>query len=91
MKRFTFDGNFCDIAMCQEIPGGSFCETGSCSQKRTWMRLKEIEDILGDDYDLDRLRVILDQRMTMREDVAERMKIVGNIPIDKLKEIFKNY
>ena len=56
MKRLTFDGNFCDIAMCVEVRGGSFCEDGFCSQRKTWERLKAIEDILGDEYDLDRLR-----------------------------------
>ena len=30
MKRLTFEGNFCDIAMCGEVPGGSFCEDGAC-------------------------------------------------------------
>ena len=26
MERLTFEGNFCDIAQCSEVPGGSFCE-----------------------------------------------------------------
>ena len=55
MKRLTFEGNFCDIAMCNEVRGGSFCEDGDCSQRKTWERLKAIEDILGDEYDLDEL------------------------------------
>ena len=56
MKRLTFDGKFCDISMCRFVPGGSFCEDGDCSQRQVWERLKSIEDILGDDYDLDCLR-----------------------------------
>lgn len=44
MNRLTFDGNFCDIAMCQETRGGSFCEDGYCSQRNVWERLKEYED-----------------------------------------------
>lgn len=56
MERLTFDGNFCDIALCSEVRYGSFCEDGDCSNRRVWERLKSIEDILGDDYDLDRLR-----------------------------------
>lgn len=41
MDRLTFDGNFCDIARCQELP----CPyDGSCSQKKVWERLKEYED-----------------------------------------------
>lgn len=44
MDRLTFDGNFCDIAMCRETPGGSFCEDGYCSQRKVWERLKQYED-----------------------------------------------
>ena len=44
MERLTFEGNFCDIAMCSETPGGSFCEDGSCSQRKVWERLKAYED-----------------------------------------------
>ena len=41
MERLTFDGLFCDIAMCREIP----CPyDGMCSQRKTWERLKEYED-----------------------------------------------
>ena len=45
MERLTFEGNFCDIAMCQEVRGGSFCENGYCSQYKVWERLKEYEDM----------------------------------------------
>ncbi len=44
MGRLTFDGLFCDIAMCNETPGSTFCENGSCSQRKVWERLKEYED-----------------------------------------------
>nr|DAL96786.1 MAG TPA: hypothetical protein [Caudoviricetes sp.] len=44
MDRLTFDGKFCDIAMCELTPGGSFCEDGTCSQRRVWERLKQYED-----------------------------------------------
>ncbi len=44
MERLTFEGNFCDIAMCAEVPGGSFCEDGACSQRKVWERLKQYED-----------------------------------------------
>ena len=59
MKRLTFDGNFCDIAQCVEVCEGMICEDEECSQKWTWERLKLIEDILGNDYDLDRLRELV--------------------------------
>ncbi len=41
MVRLTFDGNFCDISQCRELP----CKyDGNCSQKKVWERLKEYED-----------------------------------------------
>lgn len=55
--------------------------------KKVATRLALIEDILGDDYDLDRLAALMSQRMTMREDVAERWKLVGGIPLDHLREL----
>lgn len=42
MERLTFEGNFCDLAMCRENP----CPyNGSCSQRETWERLKHYEDL----------------------------------------------
>lgn len=41
MERLTFDGNFCEIAQCRDLP----CQNGgSCSQRKVWERLKEYED-----------------------------------------------
>lgn len=54
MERLTFEGNFCDISMCI----GFTCNR-DCDQKKTWERLKGVEDILGDEYDLDRLRELV--------------------------------
>lgn len=45
MERLTFEGNFCDIAQCANTRYGSFCEDGSCSQRKVWERLKTYEDI----------------------------------------------
>lgn len=42
MKRLTYDGLFCDIAMCD--PGESGCPKGGCSSKKVWERLKAYED-----------------------------------------------
>ena len=43
MERLTFDGNFCDIAMCRELP----CpHNNNCTQKQVWERLKQYEDTL---------------------------------------------
>lgn len=41
MERLTFEGNFCDIAQCSELP----CKHGgNCTQKQVWERLKAYED-----------------------------------------------
>lgn len=41
MERLTFDGNFCDIAQCRELP----CpHGGSCTQRKVWEKLKDYED-----------------------------------------------
>lgn len=54
-------------------------------------RLAAIENILcGEDdkeYDLERLEVILNQRMTMREEVSQRFSVTAKIPVDRLREI----
>ena len=73
MERLTFDGNFCDIAQCKEIP----CPyNGACSARKVWERLKQFEDkcespevlakamdmeeILGDEYySVDRMLELL--------------------------------
>lgn len=45
MKRLTVDTDllFCDIAKCDFIPGGSFCEDGQCDQRRCYEKLREYE------------------------------------------------
>ena len=57
---------------------------------RIYNRLADIEDILcdgGDDYDLDRLAVMCNQRMTMREEVSQRFSLTAKIPLDRLREL----
>lgn len=45
MKRLTFEGNFCDIAMCNgEYRMTTACADGPCSQRQVWERLKMYED-----------------------------------------------
>lgn len=45
------------------------------------------EDILGDDFDPERIKILVNQRMTMREEVAERFSITKNIPIGRLRDL----
>lgn len=41
MERLTFDGNFCDISLCRELP----CPyNNACTQRQVWERLKQYED-----------------------------------------------
>ena len=41
MERLTFEGNFCDIAQCRELP----CKHGgNCTQRQVWERPKAYED-----------------------------------------------
>ena len=41
MERLTFDGNFCDISKCRELP----CpHGGNCTQRKVWEKLKAYED-----------------------------------------------
>lgn len=41
MNRLTFDGNFCDIAQCRELP----CPyNNACTQRQVWEKLKAYED-----------------------------------------------
>lgn len=41
MERLTFDGNFCDIAQCRELP----CPySTACMQRQVWEKLKAYED-----------------------------------------------
>ena len=43
MERLTFEGNFCDLAQCRELP----CKyDGNCTQKQVWERLKQFEDAI---------------------------------------------
>lgn len=41
MERLTFDGNFCDIAQCRDL---ACQQSGTCTQKEVWERLKAYED-----------------------------------------------
>lgn len=84
MERLTFEGNFCEIAQCRELP----CPyNGSCTQKEVWERLKAYEDaglspqacaeareieetISGCDYSISRMVEL------MKADVEERVVVL---------------
>ena len=65
------------------------CEScrGEHGQLADWLEeLKSIREILGD-CDLDRLAVMMNQCMSMRDEVAERFRLTAKIPLDRLKDL----
>ena len=93
MKRLTmwYDGNqtICENEECS-LSDCPFADP-ICEQVQSIIdRLAAIEDILcngEDEYDLDRLRVLCNQRMTMQDEVSERFSLTKDIPLDRLREI----
>lgn len=74
MERLTFDGNFCDISQCRELP----CSyNGSCSQRKVWERLKAYEDTHMMPADV----------MSMRMDMAILTGLFDGIDVDRMREI----
>ena len=60
------------------------------SKQELYYRLFQIEEILcdaEDEYDLDRLAVMCNQRMTIREEVSQRFSLTKDIPLDRLREL----
>ena len=72
---------------CVKCPKNGECTDYIDCKNSAVNRLAAIEDILGDDYDLDRLKVIVNQRMTMREEVAERFRITKDVPVERISEL----
>lgn len=71
---------------CSEACHEKYCKRCALNGEPIY-RLGQIEDILGDTYDLDRLEVMMTQCMSMREEVYERFRITGSIPVDMLREL----
>lgn len=78
MKRLTFDGCFCDIAQCRELP----CPyDGMCSQRKVWERLKEYEDAGLSPEMVAHLKIV-----SMGRTIAQITEFEG-VPIDRLREL----
>ena len=74
MERLTFEGNFCAIAQCRELP----CPyNGSCSQRKVWERLKAYEDT----------HMMPSDVMSMRMDMAILTGLFDGIDVDRMREI----
>nr|DAM20529.1 MAG TPA: Dynein light chain type 1 [Caudoviricetes sp.] len=74
MERLTFEGNFCDIAQCCNVPGGSFCEDGACSQKKVWTRLKAYEDTGLTPEQCENAKAIIESAFSDDTSRAERIR-----------------
>lgn len=74
MERLTFEGNFCDIAQCREIP----CpHNGACSQRKVWERLKAYEDT----------HMMPSDVTSMRMDMAIIAALFNGVDVDRMKEL----
>ena len=74
MERLTFEGNFCDIAQCREIP----CpHNGACSQRKVWERLKAYEDT----------HMMPSDVTSMRMDMAIIAALFNDVDVDRMKEL----
>lgn len=74
MERLTFEGNFCDIAQCDVIPGGSYCESGSCTQRKVWERLKAYEDTGLTPEQCENAKAIIESAFSDDTSKAERIR-----------------
>lgn len=76
MERLTFDGNFCDISQCRELP----CpHGGSCTQHKVWEKLKAYED-LGFEPE--------DYKRAMNADIIVRAAAVAlGVPAEALRDM----
>lgn len=74
MERLTFDGNFCDIAQCKELP----CPyNGACSQRKVWERLKAYEDT----------HMMPSDVTSMRMDMVIIAALFNGVDVDRLQEL----
>ena len=78
MERLTFEGDFCDIAQCRELPCPS---NGACSQRKVWERLKAYEDTGLEPESVEALKLSM-----MGKAIAEITEFDG-LPIDRLLEM----
>ena len=71
MERLTFEGNFCDIAQCRELP----CPyNGSCSQRKVWERLKAYEDTGLEPGQCENAKAIIESAFSDGTAKAERIR-----------------
>lgn len=76
MNRLTFDGNFCDISQCRELP----CpHGGNCTQRKVWEKLKAYEDLGLDPEEYER---------ALSADIMVRVAAVAlGVPAEALRDM----
>lgn len=78
MERLTFEGNFCDIAQCRELP----CKyDGNCTQKEVWERLREYEDTGIEPEAVETVKLALAAKHMVD------LETLNNTPISRLVEL----
>lgn len=93
MKRLTDKRLAIPSGQWQEVTDEQWMELKEIPvppKQDLYCRLCQIEDILcdgTDEYDLDRLSVLCNQRMTMRDEVSQRFSLTAKIPLDRLREL----
>lgn len=71
MERLTFEGDFCDIAQCLELP----CPyNGACSQRKVWERLKAYEDTGMTPEQCENAKAIIESAFSDDTSKAERIR-----------------
>lgn len=71
MERLTFEGDFCDIAQCRELP----CPyNGACCQRKVWERLKAYEDTGMTPEQCENAKAIIESAFSDDTSKAERIR-----------------
>lgn len=76
MKRLTFEGNFCEIARCEEVK----CPYDTaCSQKQVWERLKAYEDTGMTPKEVTALGELFDYALKESTTLTEQLTLLKHI------------
>ena len=82
MKRLTYRDEDGIPNWCKELLDDDTGLAGELIRGK----MADLEDAIGE-CDIERLKVIMTQCMSMREEVSERFRITGSIPVERLREL----
>ena len=75
-QPLTFEGNFCDIAQCRELP----CPyNGACSQRKVWERLAAYEDTRRTPEEVTALGNLFDYALEESKTLTEQLALLNRI------------